>query len=79
MLFLFHEPTPSVLRNSLTLTGANQDGHHKGVATLLLAMTTYGIPEHIRSDNGTEFIALKIQQLLQENQIKTLYIDPGSP
>ena len=42
-------------------------------------MTTYAIPEHIRSDNGTEFIAQKIQQWLRENQIKTRYIDPGSP
>ena len=42
-------------------------------------MTTYGIPEHIRSDNGTEFIAQKIQAWLRDHQIKTLYIDPGSP
>ena len=38
-----------------------------------------GLPEHIRSDNGTEFIAGKIQRWLHENQIKTLYIEPGSP
>ena len=42
-------------------------------------MTTYGIPEHIRSDNGTEFIAQKIQAWLRENQIKTLYIDSDGP
>ena len=30
-------------------------------------------------DNGTEFIAGKIQRWLRENQIKTLYIEPGSP
>ena len=42
-------------------------------------MTTYGIPQHIRSDNGSEFIAQKIQQWLRENQIKTLYVDSGSP
>ena len=30
------------------------------LATLWQAMMTYGIPEHIRSDNGTEFIAGKI-------------------
>ena len=41
--------------------------------------TLKGVPEHIRSDNGTEFIAQKIQQWLKESQIKTLYIDPGSP
>jgi transposase InsO family protein len=35
------------------------------LATLWQAMTTYGIPEHIRSDNGREFIAQKIQQWLR--------------
>ena len=49
------------------------------LATLWQAMTTYGIPQHIQSDNGSEFIAQKIQHWLRENQIKTLYIDPGSP
>ena len=34
---------------------------------------------HVRSDNGSEFIAQKIQQGLRENEIKTLYIYPGSP
>ena len=42
-------------------------------------MMAYCIPEHIRSDNGTEFIAGKIQRWLRENQIKSLYIEPGSP
>jgi len=38
------------------------------------AMTTYGLPRYIRSDNGSEFIAQKIQTWLRENQIKnTLY------
>ena len=42
-------------------------------------MMQYGIPQHIQSDNGTEVIAGKIQRWLRENQIKTLYIEPGSP
>ncbi len=49
------------------------------LATLRQAMATYGIPERIRSDNGTEFVAQKIQAWLRDNRIKTLYIDPGSP
>ena len=49
------------------------------LVTLWQAMMQYGIPEHIRSDNGTEFIAGKIQRWLRVNQIKTLYIEPGSP
>mgnify|MGYP004002157271 CR=1 FL=1 len=44
--------------------------------TLWQAMTTYGIPRYIRSDNGSEFIAQKIQTWLKENQIKTRYIAP---
>ncbi len=49
------------------------------LATFWQAMATYGIPVHVRSDNGSEFIAQKTQQGLRENEIKTLYIHPGSP
>ena len=49
------------------------------MAKLWQAMTAYGNPEHIRSDNGTELIAQKIQEWLRKNRIKTLYIDPGNP
>jgi transposase InsO family protein len=43
------------------------------------AMVRYGRPEHLRSDNGPEFIAYKIQDWLKEKEVKTLYIKPGSP
>lgn len=39
----------------------------------------HGAPEHIRSDNGSEFIEGNLREWLKENQIKTLYIAPGSP
>ena len=32
------------------------------LATLWQALMTYGIPEYIRSDNGTEFIVQNIQE-----------------
>jgi len=38
-----------------------------------------GIPEHIRSDNGPEFTAKAIRSWLNRLDIKTLYIEPGSP
>lgn len=38
-----------------------------------------GLPAHIRSDNGSEFIAKKIQNWLKELDVKTAYITPGSP
>lgn len=43
------------------------------------AIARYGAPEHLRSDNGPEFIAYCIHDWLAEQQIKTLYIKPGSP
>jgi putative transposase len=43
------------------------------------AMARYGVPEHLRSDNGPEFIAYAIQDWLQERQVKAIYIKPGSP
>ncbi len=36
-------------------------------------------PSYLRSDNGPEFIACAIQDWLSSQQIKTLYIKPGSP
>lgn len=38
-----------------------------------------GIPSHIRSDNGPEFIASKIGRWLKFYQVGTIYITPGSP
>ena len=42
-------------------------------------MIQYGWSGYIRGDNGPEFIATKVQQWLRDNQIKAIYIDPGSP
>ncbi len=36
-------------------------------------------PDHIRSDNGSEFTALAVREWLGRMGIKTLYIEPGSP
>lgn len=43
------------------------------------AISRHGKPEHIRSDNGPEFVAYAIQDWLAVRQIKPLYIKPGSP
>ena len=37
------------------------------------------MPEHIRSDNGSEFTAKAIRKWLKKVGVKTLYIEPGSP
>ena len=38
-----------------------------------------GIPEHIRSDNGPEFVARELRKWLARLDTETLYIEPGSP
>lgn len=38
-----------------------------------------GVPKHIRSDNGPEFIAHAIRRYLDTAKVGTLYIEPGSP
>jgi len=43
------------------------------------AMARYGVPSHLRSDNGPEFIAYAIQDWLQAKLVKTIYITPGAP
>ena len=38
-----------------------------------------GIPAHIRSDNGPEFVALALREWIAAVGAKTAYIEPGSP
>jgi len=39
----------------------------------------HGAPEHIRSDNGPEFVAIAVRDWLARLNVETLYIEPGSP
>jgi putative transposase len=38
-----------------------------------------GVPKHIRSDNGPEFIAQAVRKFLAAAGVETLYVEPGSP
>jgi putative transposase len=38
-----------------------------------------GVPEHIRSDNGPEFTAREIRKWLSNLEVRTLFIERGSP
>ena len=49
------------------------------LAVVEKAMRAHGAPEHIRSDNGPEFVACAIAEWMEQKKIKTLYIKPGSP
>jgi transposase InsO family protein len=38
-----------------------------------------GTPDHIRSDNGPEFVAKAVTTWLEDLDVDTLFIEPGSP
>ncbi len=38
-----------------------------------------GVPDYVRSDNGPEFTATRVKDWLARVEVKTLFIEPGSP
>ena len=48
-----------------------------GVLQYLFAIR--GTPQHIRSDNGPEFVARSVRQWLKQSDVETLFIAKGSP
>lgn len=49
------------------------------LAVLADLFVRYGPPEHIRSDNGPEFVAKVVRHWLGRVGVRTLFIEPGSP
>lgn len=49
------------------------------IEQLANVMIDNGIPEYIRSDNGSEFIAKELRSWLSGIGVKTAHIEPGSP
>ncbi|MFI5323929.1 MAG: IS3 family transposase [Thermodesulfobacteriota bacterium] len=47
--------------------------------TLSTLFIAEGIPDHIRSDNGSEFTAKALRSWIECIGVKTVYIEPGSP
>ena len=55
--------------------------HRRSIAHAEVKPNTKGrrVPEHIRSDNGSEMTAKILRRWLGNIGAKTLYIEPGSP
>ncbi len=66
-------------RECLAIRVARHFKSHDVLYTLSELFLEHGIPEHIRSDNGPEFIALAVRSWLAELSVSTLFIEPGSP
>src|SRR5271169_6852098 len=65
-------------RESLAIRVARQLNSHDVIDTLADAMLARGIPEHIRSDNGPEFVVQALRKWLLGLGTRPLSIEPGS-
>jgi putative transposase len=66
-------------REGLTLEVATSLPSQRVLTVLEGLVVTYGTPQYIRSDNGSEFIAVAVRSWLAQHQMRTLHIDPGCP
>ena len=66
-------------RECLAIRVARRLGRYQVIETLAEVMQQRGVPEHIRSDNGPEFVARELREWLASVGCATLYIEPGSP
>ena len=66
-------------RECLALQPARSITSNDVIDTLAGLFAKRGVPKHIRSDNGPEFVAHAIQEWLKSMNVATLYIEPGSP
>ena len=66
-------------RETHALYPARNIGSGKVLKVMSELIARHGSPDHIRSDNGPEFVAKSLQQWLAEEMIRTLYIEPGCP
>jgi hypothetical protein len=63
----------------LAIRVARRLGSYEVTEALADVMLFQGTPEHIRSDNGPEFVAEDLRVWLRKVGTGALYIEPGSP
>jgi putative transposase len=66
-------------RECLTLYVARRISSQDVLDQLYNLFVDRGTPENIRSDNGPEFTAKAVREWLSRLNVRTLYIEPGSP
>ena len=66
-------------RESLAISCSRSQSWTKVQRVLQGLFAIHGLPEFIRSDNGSELTANKLQDWLAEMKVQTAYIEPGSP
>jgi len=66
-------------RECLAVRVERQLDHEDVQECLTELFCAHGAPVHLRSDNGSEFIAQELRNWLGHLQVKPLFIEPGSP
>jgi putative transposase len=66
-------------RESLAIKVARRLTSKDVLDTLAELFLVRGVPEHVRSDNGPEFIASTLRSWFDQLELKPLFITPGSP
>src|SRR5690349_22717060 len=66
-------------RESLAVKVKRHLGHEQVQECLTDLFCERGVPVHLRSDNGPEFIANALRAWLNKLNVKPLFIEPGSP
>ena len=66
-------------RECLAIVTKRRLNHQDVLDTLVELFIQRGAPQFIRSDNGAEFTALAVRDWLKRLDVKTAYIEPGSP
>lgn len=66
-------------RRCITLDVSRQFKSADIIDRLAELFVMYGVPQHIRSDNGPEFISKAIRDWLEQLKVQSLYVEPGSP
>ena len=66
-------------RESLAIRVERSIDSHKVIETLQRLVAQRGAPDHIRSDNGPEFVAQAVQEWIGARGARTIFIHPASP
>jgi transposase InsO family protein len=66
-------------RECLSIDVARRLDSEDVLERLAWLFATRGIPEYLRSDNGSEFTAQAVRTWLTKVGVRTLFIEPGSP
>ena len=66
-------------RESLAIRVERRFGSRDVLMTLARLFIQRGTPDYIRSDNGPELTAKTLRDWLERLEVKTLFIEPGSP